>query len=250
MIVLNFKNSLFYIHPIYILYAADKEGNIINIKNRKLIKGNKLTNGYLNCSVRGIKGGYKSCFVHRFVWECFNGIITDGKVIDHKNNNIEDNSLDNLQLVTHQENCKKSATNRDYNFNKYNYKNKKCVKAVNIANKEELYFNTISAAQQNLGINSGVIKNVCECKNYCKTGKSKLNNNIYKFYYIKKEDLPESYICCTRTGPKRTRLLTKEEKNLQKKEATKRWQSKDFKCEKCNKIYKNSYRFLHLKRCS
>mgnify|MGYP001796519334 CR=1 FL=1 len=249
MISLSINNSLFNVHPIYDLYAADKNGNIINITNKVLLKGNKKRNGYLKCSVRGYKGVYKSCHVHRFVWECFNGIIKDGKVIDHINNNIEDNSLDNLQLVTHQENCKKSAINRDYNFTKNNYKNKRCIKAINIANKEELYFNTISAVQQNLGINAGVIKNVCESNNYYKTGKSKINNNIYNFHYIKREDLPESHIRCTRTGLKRTRLLTKEEKILQKKEAIKKWQNKEFKCEKCNKTYKNSYRYLHLKRC-
>ena len=33
--------------------------------------------------------------VHRFVYECFNGIIPDGKVIDHVNNIKDDNRLCN-----------------------------------------------------------------------------------------------------------------------------------------------------------
>ena len=49
-------------------------------------------------------------------WECFHDIIPDGKVVDHINDNKEDNRLCNLQVVTQQENCKKSAKNRDYSF--------------------------------------------------------------------------------------------------------------------------------------
>ena len=249
MISLNISNSLFNVHPIYDLYAADKNGNIINIIKKKQFKGNKKRNGYLKCMVRRHKGFYKNYHVHRFVWECFNGIIEGGKVIDHINNNKEDNSLDNLQLVTQKENCKKSAPNRDYTFTKNNYKNRRCVKAINIANKEEFFYNSISAAQQNLGINSGVIKNICDGNNYCKSGKSKINNCVYNFCYINEEDLPEKHIRCTRTGIKRTKLLSEEEKKLQRKEATKKWQSRDFTCEKCNGAYKNSYRYLHQKIC-
>ena len=242
MINLNIDNSLFNVHPIYDLYAADKNGNIINIIKKKQFKGNKKRNGNLKCMVRRHKGIAKNYHVHRFVWECFNGIIEGGKVIDHINSNKEDNSLANLKLVTQQENCKKSAASRDYTFTKNNYNNRKCVKAVNTVTKEELYYNSISAVQQNLGINAGVIKNVCEGNNYCKTGKSKINNNVYNFYYINKEDLPSSHIRCTRTGLKRIRLLTKEEKNIQKIQAVKKWQNKEFKCGKCNNTYKNSYR--------
>lgn len=47
-----------------------------------------------------------STFVHRIVWETFNGPVPDGLQIDHKNNNRKCNDLDNLQLVTASENCK------------------------------------------------------------------------------------------------------------------------------------------------
>ena len=55
------------------------------------------------------QSGLKSYQVHRFIWECFNGIIPDDKVIDHINNDKEDNRLCSLQLITQQNNCKKSA---------------------------------------------------------------------------------------------------------------------------------------------
>ena len=54
--------------------------------------------------------------VYRFIWECLNGLIPDGKVIDHINDDRENNRLCNLQIVTHQQNCKKAAKKREYTF--------------------------------------------------------------------------------------------------------------------------------------
>ena len=65
----------------------------------------------------------KTTFVHRFIWECFNGLIPEGKVIDHINNDKKDNRLCNLQIMTQQQNCKKSAKNRDYSFAAKNHEN-------------------------------------------------------------------------------------------------------------------------------
>ncbi|CAH3143934.1 unnamed protein product, partial [Porites lobata] len=109
----------------------------------------------------------KTCFVHHFVWECFNGIIPENKVIDHINNNKQDNRLCNLQLMTQQENCQKSAKNRDYTFGPKNCQNK-----------------NMYAVQQHLGINAGIIKMICEGINRCKSGNSKKDGQRYKFEYI------------------------------------------------------------------
>ena len=54
----------------------------------------------MQISVRKYGGIQKRYQVHRFVWECYNGIIPDGKVINHINNDKEDNRLCNLQLMT------------------------------------------------------------------------------------------------------------------------------------------------------
>ena len=126
------------------------------------------------CNVRKhAQNGQKGMQVHRFVWECFNGIIPSDKVIDHINDNAEDNRLCNLKLVTQQENCKKSAKKRDYTFVKYNHENKRCIKVINQSTEEVTYFNSMYAAQQHLSINAGIIKMVCEGLNKCKSGTSK-----------------------------------------------------------------------------
>ena len=76
------------------------ETSLISLKECPT-KESRRNNGYLNVCVR--KHGQpsqKTCQVHRFVWECHNGIIPEGKVIDHINDNKEDNRLCNLQLMT------------------------------------------------------------------------------------------------------------------------------------------------------
>ena len=122
------------------------------------MKGTKHTLGYMTCCVRKYgQKGQKGYQVHRFVWEYFNGIIPEGKVIDHINDDKEDNRLCNLQLITQQQNCKKSAKDRDYSFTVENHKNKKCVKATNIETNEVSYYNSLYATQQHLGINVGIV---------------------------------------------------------------------------------------------
>ena len=64
----------------------------------------------MGCCIRKYGSKQKTYQVHRFVWECFNSAIPEGKVIDHINNDNEDNRLCNLQLMTQQQ---KSAKDRD-----------------------------------------------------------------------------------------------------------------------------------------
>lgn len=51
----------------------------------------------------------KQCRVHRILWIAAHGIIPDGYVIDHINNDKLDNRLCNLQLLRPEENSTKAA---------------------------------------------------------------------------------------------------------------------------------------------
>lgn len=188
------EDRVYQIHPIYDLYGADEGGHIINIVKKVPSKGCKHHDGYMRCLVRKHgQNGFKSLSVHRFVWECFNGIITGDKVIDHINNIRDDNRLCNLQLMTQQQNCKKSAKARDYTFNAYNHLNRKYVKAVNQDTYEVTFYNSMHAIQQHLGINAGFVNIVCEGLNRCKTGFSKTDKCRYKFEYMDANELPVNY---------------------------------------------------------
>ena len=243
---IEISNRVYKVHPTYDLYTSDKEGNAVNIIKKVPHVGKNNSSGYLQCSVRKYGGKYKVYYVHRFVWECYNGNILEGKVIDHINNNKEDNRLCNLQLLTQQQNCKKSANNRDYTFVAKNHENIRCIRATNIITKEVSYFNSMYAVQQHLQINAGIVKMVCEGINRCKSGVSKKNGNSYKFEYIKKDDLPDNY---EKSANKRPQRVSDEDKKKRHEQAVKKWRNKEHECPKCEKTFKNNYRFEHNKRC-
>ena len=234
MIKITINNCVYFVHPVYDLYASDENGNIIHILKKIPNKGRKTNNGYVSCCVRKHGDKQKTHQVHRFVWECFNGVIPEGKVINHLNNNKEDNRLCNLQLLTHQQNCKKSAKNRDYSFNSQNHKNRKCVKATNKNTNEVTYYNSMSAIQQHIGINAGIVKMVCEGLNHCKSGKSKKDGHSYTFEYIKQDDLPDD---CKKSANIRPKRVSDEDKKKNQIETIKKWQKKEFECKNCGKVF-------------
>lgn len=51
-------------------------------------------------------GVYRRVSVHRAVWEAFNGPIPGRLEVNHKNLDRSDNRLENLELLTHQENVR------------------------------------------------------------------------------------------------------------------------------------------------
>ena len=144
------------------------------------------------------------------------------------------------------DNYKKSAKRRDYTFASKNHQNKKCVKATNGDTNEVSYYNSMYAVNQYLGINAGIVKMVCEKINNCKTGNSKIDNHSYKFEYVNKQDMPDNY---KKSANIRSNRVPVEDKKKHHKEAMKRWQQKEYKCSKCGKTYKNSYRVVHNKIC-
>jgi hypothetical protein len=84
-------------------YSVDEMGTIYSRKGR-VLKGSTNSNGYRqiftyrNCKNTG------SYLVHRMVWETFKGPVPDGYVVDHINMDTSDNRLENLRLLTFQQN--------------------------------------------------------------------------------------------------------------------------------------------------
>jgi len=51
------------------------------------------------------EGKYVHRPIHRCIWEAFKGPIPGRLEVNHKNLNRQDNRLENLELLTHRENC-------------------------------------------------------------------------------------------------------------------------------------------------
>ena len=199
MITITTDDCVYFVHPVYDLYAGSKDGNTINIIKRVPHKGNKKNSGYLGVNVRKhAQPSRKTYLVHRFIWECFNGIIPDGKEIDHINDKRDDNRLSNLQLMTPKENCKKAAENRDYTSMA---NNRKCVKATNENTKEVSHYYSLHAAEQHLEINKASVRRVCE--GLQKSGVSKKDGCSYRFEYIKQDELSDNYKKSSNIRPRR-----------------------------------------------
>ena len=114
---IKINGQKFRIHPVYNEYGANRQGEVILIAKSTLIKGRDHNSGYRQVNVSRFEDQkFTTVLVHRFIYECYNGVIPEGMVIDHINDDKKDNRLCNLQLMTKQQKCKKSAKNRDYSF--------------------------------------------------------------------------------------------------------------------------------------
>ena len=163
----------FWSHPIYTNYESNRNGIIRNVKFKKLV-GYLTNRGYYTATV--IDNGQKKKFrSHRFIYECFHGVITDKRVVEHINNTKTDNRLDNLQLITQIENITK-----DHKGDKILPPIK--IRAINTETGKSFDYESINKTAKDLIINSGLICHVL--KGLQKTSISKKYNQRFRFEKI------------------------------------------------------------------
>ena len=163
----------FYIHPIFTNYAASKDGEILNVKTGRILKKILTVNGYLTFKIfdkKLIKT--KTYYIHRFEWECVKGDIPEGFVIDHIDSVKTNNKIENLQLLTLEENVRKG--------------NNKPIKSFNIKNNKQKKYESITSASLELDISFSIISNICRKVNYYKTVISKKDGDRYTFEFLEK----------------------------------------------------------------
>ena len=108
------KCDKFHYHHIYTNFGANKYGQIYNKKTNRCSIGNLLSDGYFIITLSQIGLPKKTVVVHRFVYECYNGNISDKMEINHKDSNRQNNCIDNLELVTRSENMKHAFAVKKY----------------------------------------------------------------------------------------------------------------------------------------
>lgn len=79
------------------------EGKIWSYKSNKFIGCEN--RGYWQCALTADNGKVWRTKVHRVIWTAVNGEIPKGYEINHIDEDKSNNSINNLELVTHQENC-------------------------------------------------------------------------------------------------------------------------------------------------
>ena len=97
----------------YVSDEADIWSEVIYTSNQKcpfIIERKHVVreNIYEKVFCRSRDRGRMTFFVHRLVWLAFRGEVPQGLQIDHIDQNMHNNRLDNLQLVTRNENVRKS----------------------------------------------------------------------------------------------------------------------------------------------
>lgn len=87
------------------LYAITEDGRVWSHLSNKWLKPG-INKGYFEVTLCKERK-QKKFLIHRLVYETFKGIIPKGLVVDHIDGNRLNNTLDNLQLLTHGDNIRK-----------------------------------------------------------------------------------------------------------------------------------------------
>lgn len=137
------------------LYEISNYGEVYSYRHKKFMKVHMDRNGYKKIGLRK-NGSTKYYFIHRLIWETFNGIIPLGMVVNHINEVKTDNRLENLNLMTTKENnCWGTATER---------RSKKLYKPVLQFDIEGNFIKEWSSAKEikeKLGFSQGTISSCC-----------------------------------------------------------------------------------------
>lgn len=85
------------------LYQVSNLGNVKSLRTNKNLYYSKTTKGYLKAGLYK-NGKRKMCFVHRLVAEAFILNTNNKSCVNHKDCNILNNNVSNLEWCTHKEN--------------------------------------------------------------------------------------------------------------------------------------------------
>ncbi|MBK9285072.1 MAG: HNH endonuclease [Sphingobacteriaceae bacterium] len=146
---------------------------VINVKNNRIIQTRRKNNDYHML--------FGSNF-HRIIYQHVHGPIANALVVDHKDENKMNNRIENLQLLSHGENVKKSQVLKNFKIGD-NMQKRHLVKATKVSTNTFEIYKSLYACSKDLNINCGIIKMVCEKLNGVKSGISKSTNEKYIFEY-------------------------------------------------------------------
>ena len=160
----------FRLHPINVNYEASSDGVVRNCRLKKPV-GFVDNHGYLRFGAGG-----KNYYIHRIIYEAFNGLIKDGFVIDHIDSNPHNNNLSNLQAISQSDNTRKERQGLVGQLERGQY-----IHLIQRRMKKCFFFQSMNAAGKHFGICPPSIRKVAE--NITKYAVSKKNGHRTKFSY-------------------------------------------------------------------
>lgn len=145
-----------------------KEGKIWSIQRNKYIGSHK-NNGYWDCTLYSDNGVKWNSGIHRIIYTACYGEIPEGMEVNHIDENANNNSIFNLNLLNRKDNCNWGTRNER------SAKSKSKPVGAFINGLLLLKFQSVREAGRN-GFSQG---NVCAC---CNNNYKRKGNNIYKGY--------------------------------------------------------------------
>lgn len=158
----------------YSNYEIDPEaGTVLSYKTNRLI-GYKNRYGYWVCCIYSDDNTPQHWQMHRLIWTVVNGEIPDGMEINHIDENKDNNSISNLNLMTPKENNNWGTRNKRSAETRQNNIHSRPIVALQ-NNNVKIYFPSICDAKRK-GFHKS---NIIHCLN-----KQRTTHKKYQFKYL------------------------------------------------------------------
>lgn len=141
------------VHPVLTKYKATRDGKIFNIETKKEVKG--FWTNYIALTLKTTPKNDDASVnrviqAHRFIYECFYGLIEGKDEIDHKDGNGLNNALSNLQQLSVIEHKRKTSKANPHAGRKTGKTLSKAVIAINIKTNERTTYCSLTEASANI----------------------------------------------------------------------------------------------------
>jgi len=169
------ENILWKLYPELDKYLVSNTGEVKHRRTNRILKGSYI-NGYRFVLLNRDDGTKRNCLVHRLVAETFLENLEKKPVVNHKDTNISNNHVSNLEWVTYKENSNTKETIENLKKGK----NSKYILQIDIESGKVLCkFYGASEGEQLLNVQCGIILRIC---NYYHGNKFYGNGSSQKTY--------------------------------------------------------------------
>jgi len=193
------ENIIWKSHPELDKYLVSNTGEVKHEGTNRILKGSKVS-GYIFVNIYRDDGTRKNCLIHRLVAQTFLENPEKKPVVNHKDTNILNNHVSNLEWVTYKENMNTKETINNLKKGK----NSKNILQIEIETGNIICkFYGASEGSQILNINSTSILSMCYCyhgggkKKYPKT---KTYNKTHIFIFEEDVDKLPDILNIAKTG--------------------------------------------------